>query len=123
MKFIYEEALIFLLVFLRIGGILLILPIFRSGGQALRRLNFAFVFTIALLVYPSIPKDYSFISNLNIYTYFILCAKEILLGFILSYFINILITSIQTAAQIYSVDMGFGMLNVFDSLAQFKCQF
>ncbi len=119
MEFLYERLIIFLLIFLRISGIFIISPFF-SSSVINTKTRLALTFIISYLMYSVIPKSLASVSNISLYNFFYFSIKELLVGFIIGFLVFMLFSAVQTAAQIYSMDMGFGMLNIFDPLSQYQ---
>lgn len=119
MSFIYNDVIFFLFIFLRISGIFFFTPFFSSEAIT-RRLRLGFCFFTAVVVFPVVPKNMEVINNLSFASLMFTSIKEILLGMIIGFFMMLIFSSVQTAAQIYSTSMGFGMVNVFDPLTQFQ---
>ncbi|NLK62800.1 MAG: flagellar biosynthetic protein FliR [Fusobacteria bacterium] len=117
MSFGYVESLAFLFIFLRISGIFIITPFF-SNNAINTKLKLGITFLLSYILFPIVPKNMVIIKNLSVYSFFYLSIKEILIGLIIGFFILMVFTAFESAAQIYSMDMGFGMLSVFDPLSQ-----
>lgn len=119
MTFIYKDAICFLLIIMRISGIFFFTPFFSSEAIN-RRVRLGLVFFMAIIVFPLVPKDGIMIENIRYDILAIMVLKETLIGVIIGYFMMLIFSAVQMAAQIYSNDMGFGMVNVFDPLSQFQ---
>jgi flagellar biosynthesis protein FliR len=119
MLFNYETVLTFLLAFLRISGLFFLMPFFsRSAVNSKVRLFFGVIVTF--VVFPVIPKDLSGIDIGNIYIFVSLAIIEIAVGVILGYMVILIFSVIQITSEIYSTQMGFNMVNVFDPMAQIQ---
>lgn len=119
MGFLYNQLVAFLFIFLRISGIFIITPFFSNNAINVK-LRLAITFFTAYILYPVIPKNMEIISNISVYNFFYFSIKEVLIGLIIGYFVLMVFSAIQSAAEIYSMDMGFGMLNIFDPLSQYQ---
>lgn len=119
MSFVYEDAIFFMLILMRISGIFFFTPFFSSDAIN-RRTRMGLAFFTALIIFPLVPKEPEILRNLGYGTFIILIIKETLVGVIIGYFMMMIFSAVQMAAQIYSNDMGFGMVNVFDPLSQFQ---
>ncbi len=73
---------------------------------------------IAVLFFSTIPQIEEQRQALNYgddtLLYIFLCLKELLFGMILGYVLNLFFTIAFTAGQMIDMQMGFGMVNVFD---------
>lgn len=119
MSFVYNDAIFFLLIFMRIAGIFFFTPFFSSDAVN-RRMRLGLVFFITIIIFALVPKEISVIENMSFGKLAVLVIKETLIGVIIGYFMLMIFSAVQMAAQIYSNDMGFGMVNVFDPLSQFQ---
>ncbi len=104
----------FLLLFLRVSGLIFSSPIFgRQNIPMVAKIGYCAC--IAALFYISIPQLVPLNYNDDIFIYILLCIKELLFGLILGYVLNLFITLTSfTAGQMIDMQMGFGMVNVFD---------
>ncbi|MGM0507854.1 MAG: flagellar biosynthetic protein FliR [Fusobacteriota bacterium] len=119
MEFIYSEVIFFLLITMRISGIFFVSPFF-SNGSIPRKIKILFVFLVVFLIFTSIEKNIDILTNLTFFDLTILVLKESLLGFVIGFIMVMFFSTVQIAAQIYSMDMGFGMVNVLDPISQFQ---
>ncbi len=100
----------FLYIFLRMTGIFIITPIFsRKNIPAIYKICFSF-FTALLLV------NIVDISNVNNeeFSSIIVMFEELFVGFIIGFISYIFFISLYIAGQIIDMQIGFGMVNVFD---------
>ncbi|BDU50121.1 flagellar biosynthetic protein FliR [Haliovirga abyssi] len=119
MNFLYNNVIFFLLIFLRLSGILFFTPVYSSNSIN-RRVKIGFLILIAFLIYPVVPKDISILRNLTFFNLILISIKEVLIGAIIGFFVLLIFSTVQTASQIYSMDMGFGMVNIFDPVSQIQ---
>ncbi|OQY10762.1 MAG: flagellar biosynthetic protein FliR [Fusobacteriia bacterium 4572_132] len=119
MEFIYSETIFYILIFLRISGLFFFTPFFSSKSITIK-IKLTLIFLITLIIYPTISKDISIINNLTFFKFNLMIIKELFMGGIIGYFLMLLFSVVQTAAQIYSMDMGFGMVNVLDPISQIQ---
>ncbi len=106
-----EQAFIlFLLVTLRITGLLTTAPVFQSRNlPVLVRLGLTFF--ISLVLTPVIPGTVG-VSSLPVLG--LLALQEILVGLVMGFMVNMALAAVQVAGQLIDVPMGFGMVNVLD---------
>lgn len=119
MLFNHETVLTFLLAFLRISGLFFLMPFFSSSAVN-TKVRIFFAISITFVIFPAIPKDISNIDIGNIYVFLSLAIREIAVGVIIGYFVTLIFSFVQTASEIYSTQMGFNMVNVFDPMAQMQ---
>jgi flagellar biosynthetic protein FliR len=109
---------IFLLVLVRVTGMFFLSPIFgRRNIPNYFKVGFCFLFSI--IVAQSVP-----VIDLSVYTslaaYAVLIGKELLIGLMLGYISYMIFASIYIAGQMIDMRIGFGMVSVFDPLANIQ---
>ncbi len=111
LQFIVENINIYVLVFARIAGIFLMNPII-SKANIPAMVRAALVLAVTVLITPviQIPADY----NPGTFDFLLNFAKEIAVGFLLSYVFNVFYYMLMAAGDILDMNMGFGMAKVFD---------
>ncbi len=102
-----------LLLFLRVSALIFSSPIFgRRNVPAMAKIGYCAC--IAYLLFKSVqitqPIDY----NDDIFLFVLLCVKELLFGLALGFVLNAFFTLVFTAGQLIDMQMGFGLVNVFD---------
>lgn len=106
----------FMLVFVRIMGMIFVDPIF--GSQTVSgRVKLGLVLFISIVVFPmaqpflvQVPSD--------MISYGLLALMEGMIGVIIGFCINIAFSAYQLAGQFFEVQMGFGASEVFDPLSE-----
>lgn len=102
-----------LLLFLRVSALIFSSPIFgRNTIPAVAKIGLCAALTYVF--FAAVPQSEPIAYNDDIFFYILLCVKELLLGLIMGYVLNLFITLAFTAGQIIDMQMGFGMVNVFD---------
>ncbi len=102
----------FVLIFLRISALIFSSPIF--GRKTLpNMLKILLCMTLAYVVFAADPNP-MVITYRNVIEYVLLCVKELLFGLVLGYVTTMLFSIPQTAGYVIDMQMGFGMVNVFD---------
>lgn len=117
MEFLYEDLIFFVLIFIRISGIFFFTPFFSSNATN-RIIKGGFAFSIAIILYSVVPKDSDLLKDIRFYQLLFLVIKELMVGLIIGYFMIIVFSIVQIAAQAYSMQMGLGMVNVLDPISQ-----
>ncbi|MGI6152255.1 MAG: flagellar biosynthetic protein FliR [Christensenellaceae bacterium] len=103
----------FLLLFLRVSGLIFSSPIFGRRNIP-NTVKIGYCACIALLFYTGIPELAPISYGDDIFIYILLCVKELLFGVVFGYVLNLFFTLTFTAGQMIDMQMGFGMVNVFD---------
>lgn len=116
LNLIVENIQVFLLIFVRVLGLVLIAPLISSTSiPRIARIGLAFFAAVAVLPwvleagYP-IPE--------NGLAYAALVVGEALLGLIMGFYLVIIYSAFLVAGQFFSLQMGFGASQVFDPMAQ-----
>jgi flagellar biosynthetic protein FliR len=102
----------FLLILIRVSSLLMASPIF--GRKALPNIvKIAFCLLITYAVFAANPSAAS-VSYNGVIEFGLMCIKELLFGLVLGYVTTLFFSVVQTAGQLMDMQMGFGMVNVFD---------
>ncbi|MCL2627827.1 MAG: flagellar biosynthetic protein FliR [Oscillospiraceae bacterium] len=111
---ILASADYFLLLILRVGGLVLSSPIFgRVNIPQIAKLGLVLSLSFLLfLIFPqTVPLHYT-----TLLGFVLLCAGELLLGMALAYVVNMFFSlTAFTAGQLIDMQIGFGIVNVFDA--------
>lgn len=103
----------FLLLLLRVCGLLFISPIFgRRNIPVIARIGYCAV--IAALFYVSIPQEVPLDYNDDLFLFVLLCAKEVLFGMVFGAVITFFFSFTNVAGQLIDMQMGFAMANLID---------
>jgi flagellar biosynthetic protein FliR len=103
---------LFFLVFLRIGAILMSMPVFESNAMPhLFKLSLAF--TVSLILFPLLKLNPLPVSG-SIFTLGIDAAKEILLGLTIGFSVKFIFAGVQLAGQLAGYQMGLAIAQVLD---------
>jgi flagellar biosynthetic protein FliR len=106
-----EQLQGFLWIFIRVGVVLFLLPLFGAKGvPSLWKIGFSLI--LALVLLPVVPPPGMFPQG----TLGVLAAvlSEFLLGFVLALGVNLLMNSVQLAGQFLGFQMGFNMASAMD---------
>jgi len=113
-----EQILIFTLAFLRIGAMLVMIPVIGENTVPLR-VKGGLAILISLLVSSSIPVNASVMqSEAGILTIAMAMAGEILIGIILGFAAKIVFAGIQFAGDLIGVQIGFAIVNIIDPVSR-----
>lgn len=108
----------FLLIFVRMTGLFVTAPIFgRQNLPAYFKIGFAF--TTALIMANVIKVD-TLIATDSFILYALYIIKEFIVGIVIGYVAYAVFTCIYIAGQIIDMQIGFGMVNVFDPISNIQ---
>jgi flagellar biosynthetic protein FliR len=112
-----EQILLFTLIFLRIGAMLIMIPVLGERTVP-ARVKAGLTLLVSLLVFqsvqtgmPNIPADSGFFSMVAA------MVGEILIGIIIGFTAKIIFSGIQFAGDMIGMQMGFSIVNVIDPLS------
>lgn len=100
------------LIFARVGAILLTAPLFSSGSIPVH-VKVGLSFMLAVIVFPLVSVNDTFVL-LPIASLGIAMAGEVLIGVIIGFTARLLFAAVQLAGQLVGFQMGFGIVNVID---------
>ena len=111
---VLESADYFILMVLRVSGLILSSPIFgRVNVPMVAKLGL--VATLSFLLFSLFPQTVA-VQYSTLLSFALVCAGELLLGMALAYVINIFFSLVAfTAGQLIDMQIGFGIVNVFDA--------
>ncbi len=102
----------FILILIRVSSLLMASPIF--GRKALPNIvKIAFCVVVTYAVFAANPASAP-IAYSGVIDFGLMCVKELLFGLVLGYVTTLFFSVVQTAGQMMDMQMGFGMVNVFD---------
>lgn len=116
MQYFVYHFQVFLLIMMRMSSMIVIAPFFSSGVIPFR-IKALIAFLISLVIFPVIAGKNPGITG-DMGTYYLLIVKEILIGLYIGFLVSIIFTAFQLAGEFYSVQIGFGISEVMDPLAQ-----
>jgi len=102
----------FILIFLRVSALIISSPIFGRKNLP-NLLKIVFCILITYIIFSSYPQAMH-IEYRSIAEFIFLCIKELLFGMVLGYVTTLFFSIVQTSGQVMDMQMGFGMVNVFD---------
>jgi len=110
---VLESADYFILMLLRVGGLVFASPIFgRVNIPIITKIGF--ITTITYLFFTIFPQTVG-IEYSTLLGFTLLCAGELLLGMALAFVTNVFFSlTAFTAGQLIDMQIGFGIVNVFD---------
>jgi len=109
-SFSIDEFKAFLLILLRIGGIIFSMPLI-GDRIVLPQIKIGFVLFLTLLFLPVINVDPQVFPDQTL-LFAVIAFKEILIGVLLGYVFKVLFGAFVAAGQLIGFQMGFGIANV-----------
>lgn len=119
MEIFVTQFQIFLLILARISGIFIDTPFFGNinvpfevrGGLAL---------FISLVIFPGLVDNLGVEIPSSMVAYGLLLIQEFLIGMFIGFAVSIMFSLFQLTGEFYSLQMGLGIINVLDPLAQIE---
>ncbi len=103
-----------LFLFLRVSALIFSSPIFgRNSIPATAKVGLCMAITFVF--FNAIPQQYPIDYGDDLVLFILICLTELLFGLIMGYVLNVFLTLTFTAGQVMDMQMGFGMVNVFDA--------
>lgn len=106
---------LFFLVFLRVGAIIMSIPVFDSKSVPLF-FKVALAFTTSIVLFPMLNLEPLPVLT-NFFVMGISVAGEILLGLVIGFSVKLIFAGIQLAGQLAGYQMGMALANVMDPSA------
>lgn len=103
---------LFILMFIRVSALIISSPIFgrRMVPNILKIGLCLFITYIVFSAYnPKTPPEYGGVAE-----FAVMCIKELLFGLVIGYVTTLFFSLVNTAGAVMDMQMGFGMVNVFD---------
>lgn len=108
---------LFLLIFIRLIGITITSPIFSSSIIP-PQVIVGLMFLIAIILFPFASQNLKVNIPIETWSYILLLANELFIGFSIGLFISIIFTTFQVAGEFFSYQMGLGISEVLDPLSE-----
>lgn len=105
----------FLLIFVRITGIFMMMPIFGSRNVA-GRIKACLALIITYIIFPLVFNHTTVIPE-HFLPYLFIVAGELVVGLILGFVSSLMFSAIQMAGQLLDMQIGFGIINMIDPLS------
>lgn len=103
---------LFFLIFLRVGAILMSIPVFDSKSIPLF-FKIALAFATSIILFPMLRVDPVPMAT-SVFSIAVGAAGEILLGLIIGFSVKLIFAGIQLAGQLAGYQMGLALANVID---------
>lgn len=112
LRSINESFDLFIFIFIRVAALIISSPIFgRKTVPAILKVGLClFIAYIVFAAYtPKAAPAYD-----GMLGFAVICLKELLFGLVMGYVTTLFFSLVQTSGQVMDMQMGFGMVNVFD---------
>jgi flagellar biosynthetic protein FliR len=116
MEYFVTNFQAFLLVLIRINAMMMVAPFFSSGVIPLR-LKAMLSFLITLVVFPVLSATTVKVPG-TMGLYYLLVLQEVVIGIFIGFLVSIIFSAFQLSGQYYAAQIGFGINEVYDPLAQ-----
>lgn len=109
---LFANYIAFLLLFVRMMGMLVFSPLFgRKNVPVIIKIGLAFFITMILL---GIIPDTSAIVIDNMLTFLLVSIKELFIGFLVGFIMQMFLSVLQLAGEFIDLQLGVGMAQVYD---------
>jgi len=105
----------FLLIFVRISGIFMMMPIFSSHNIS-GRVKAGFALIVTYILFPIVFNNTVVIPE-HFLPFLFLVVGELIVGLILGFVSSLIFSAIQMAGQLLDMQIGFGIINMIDPLS------
>lgn len=113
--FVYHFQ-VFLLIMIRMSSMMVVAP-FYSSGVIPFRIRALVGFLITLVVFPMVSaKNFVMPGDMGVYALLVL--REVTLGLFIGFLVSLIVAAFQLSGEFFAVQIGFGINEVFDPLAQ-----
>lgn len=110
---IFADADYFILILLRVGGLVISSPIFGRVNIP-QRVKICLIVAVSYLFYTVFPQTVE-LQYTTLLGFLLVCAGEVLLGIALAFVTNIFFAlTAFTAGQLIDMQVGYGIVNVYD---------
>lgn len=114
-----EQALLFAFLFLRVGAILMMIPVIGERTVPLS-VKGGLTILISLLLLPNIPiqlPDLHSESEARIFWVVMAMCSEVLIGIVIGFAAKIVFAGIQFAGEMIGIQIGFSIVSVIDPIS------
>lgn len=115
LNFAWKDTLSFLFIFVRIGIIFALIPLFNAEIVP-RRITAIIAIFLSLVILPIVPAPLIDAQNMNVLTLIVLMVHELLVGLCLGLAVNVIFAGVQIAGELIGFQMGFSIVNVVDPM-------
>jgi flagellar biosynthetic protein FliR len=115
MEFFVNNFQAFFLILVRINAMIMIAPFFSSGVIPFR-IKAMLSFFISLIIFPGVYQTIKVPDSMGLY--YLLVLQEVMIGIFIGFLISVIFSAFQLSAQYYAAQIGFGINDVLDPVAQ-----
>ncbi|HMB19600.1 MAG TPA: flagellar biosynthetic protein FliR [Spirochaetota bacterium] len=116
MQYFVLQFQIFFLIMVRMAAMFIVAPFFSSGVIPLRMKGIV-AFLLTLVMFPIVSSmGYEPTTNMGLFA--VMVTQEIIIGLFIGFLVAVIFSAFQLAGQFFSVQIGFGINEVIDPLAQ-----
>lgn len=116
-ELLISRSQLFLLIFVRLMGLIFVAPFF-SSFLIPNRVKVMLALAITAVIFPILSTELSFTIPKDVVPYVLMASGELLIGIAFGLVISIVLSIFQLAGQFFSIQIGFGISEVFDPLSQ-----
>jgi len=116
MEFFVKQFQVFLLVMVRLTAMITVAPFFSSGIIPMR-VKGVLTFLITIVIFPVISAKIGKIPT-DMGAYSLMILSEVAIGLFIGFMVSVIFVSFQLAGQYFAVQIGFGISEVLDPVAQ-----
>ncbi len=117
-NFSESQILLFVLMFVRVGGLVFFTPILGSMNVP-NPAKIGLAFFVTLMLIPLV--DFEFVEfPKGIFSLTLLISSELLIGMIIGFSVRLLMSAVQIAGTTVGFQMGFGIVNVIDPVTSLQ---
>lgn len=116
MQYFVTNFQAFLLILIRVNAMIMIAPFFSSGVIPFR-MKALLSFLVSIVIFPVVPASVLKIPDSMGY-YYLLVIQQVIIGVLIGFMISIIFTAFQLSGQYFAVQIGFGINEVLDPMAQ-----
>jgi flagellar biosynthetic protein FliR len=102
---------------MRMSSMMAIAP-FYSSGIIPFRIRALVAFLVTLVIFPMVASGKAFMLTGNMGEYALMVLREVTIGVYIGFLISVIFAAFQLAGQYFAVQIGFGINEVIDPLAQ-----
>jgi flagellar biosynthesis protein FliR len=118
MEIIAVQLQRFILIYVTLAALLSVAPVFSSAVIPVRY-RMLLCFFVSLIFMATVQK-YLPAAFPSMPAFFLVVVRQLLIGLIVGFLATIVFTTFQLAGQFFSVQMGFGINEVFDPMSQIQ---
>ncbi|MCX7678574.1 MAG: flagellar biosynthetic protein FliR [Spirochaetes bacterium] len=116
MEYFVLHFQLFLLIMIRMVAMMAIAPFYSSGAFPFK-IRGALAFFITILIFPLIAQRGVVMPD-HLGGYTLLIVQEVMIGLFIGFLVSVIFSAFQLAGQYFAVQIGFGINEVIDPLAQ-----